>query len=400
MSFPFYIAKRYLVAKSSNNTINIISLIASLGIIVGTLALFIILSGFAGFRTFTDALLNSSDPDIRISATKGKSFLFTDSISSVFYHQTEIQAFSPIIEERVFLRYKEKEHIAYVKGVTNEYRHVISVDSIVNIGTWLETDYKNAAVIGSGITNKLSIGIFGNLEIVVPKPGKGIIVNPSAAINSVETQIIGEYGGMEDFANKYVFVDIELAKQLLDFTTNQITSIELRLKNNVEDHELFAKKLQQELGDSFQVETRLQFNSLTYKVLKTERLMSYFIFTLIVIIALFNVIGAIIMMIIDKKENLKTLSNLGLTVNQIKKIFIFQGFLLTLFGAITGLLIGTILVFLQKKFEFFMITQSIAYPVEFRFINLIIVAITIGVLGYIAAKIASGRISKEFLKLN
>jgi len=171
----------------------------------------------------------------------------------------------------------------------------------------------------------------------------------------------------------------------------------LRLKENV-DATGFATALQKELGAQFKVETKTQFNALTYKVLNTERLISYLIFTLIIIIALFNVIGAIIMMIIDKKQNLKTLFNLGVTIKEIKKIFVLQGFLLTLFGLTIGLVVGVTLVFLQKKFEFFMITQTIPYPVEFKFFNVVSVAVTIGVLGFIAAKIASSRISPNFIE--
>ena len=163
-------------------------------------------------------------------------------------------------------------------------------------------------------------------------------------------------------------------------------------------HLWFCYALQNELGDSYKVATKAQFNAITYKVLNTERLISYLIFTLIIIIALFNVIGAIIMMIIDKKQNLKTLFNLGVTIKEIKRIFVLQGFLLTLFGLFIGLSIGTILILLQKQFSFFMITQSIPYPVEFRFMNLLIVAITISILGFIASKIASSRISANFIE--
>lgn len=183
----------------------------------------------------------------------------------------------------------------------------------------------------------------------------------------------------------------------MNYKKNQITTIEIRLNKNV-NHDVFADNFQKLLGDEFKVETKSQFNALTYKVLNTERLISYLIFTLIVIIALFNVIGAIIMMIIDKKQNLKTLFNLGVTIKEIKRIFVLQGFLLTLFGLVIGLTIGSILIFLQKQFEFFMITQSIPYPVEFRFFNLFSVAVTISILGFVASKIASSRISANFIE--
>jgi len=152
------------------------------------------------------------------------------------------------------------------------------------------------------------------------------------------------------------------------------------------------------LGAGFKVQTKAQLNEVFYKVINTENVVSYLIFTLIIIIALFNVIGSIIMMIIDKKDNLKTLFSLGATVAEIKKIFVIQGFLLTLFGMTFGLILGVILVFLQKEFGLFMITESMAYPVEFQFSNLVVVIFTITFLGFIAAKIASSRITKEFIE--
>ena len=400
MNFPYYIAKRYVFAKSGNNTINIITIIASFGVIVGSLALFIILSGFSGFTTFTNDMLDYSDPDIKITASKGKSFVVSDSITSILSKNKDIKAFASVVEERAFLQYKQRDFIAYVKGVSDNYMSITRIDSTLNVGQWLDPKFINTAVIGFGISDKLSLSIynFGEpLQIKVPKAGKGLILSASSAFNSADVQISGVYTGLEDFANKYVFVNLELAQQLLKYSKNQVTAVEIKVQENI-DHQDFAEVLQKNLGNDFKVETKAQFNAITYKVLNTERLISYLIFTLIIIIALFNVIGAIIMMIIDKKQNLKTLFNLGVTIKEIKRIFVLQGFLLTLFGLLIGLTIGSILILLQKQFSFFMITQSIPYPVEFRFMNLLIVAITISILGFIASKIASSRISTNFIE--
>lgn len=400
MNFPFYIAKRYVFAKSGNNTINIITIIASFGVIVGSLALFIILSGFSGFKTFTNEMLNYSDPDIKITAAKGKTFLVTDSITKILKENTAIKAYATVVEERAFLQYRQRDQIAFVKGVSDNYLSIARIDSTLNVGQWLDPNYINTGVIGYGISSKLSVSIlnFGEpLKVRVPKPGKGLILSESAAFNSADIQISGVYSGLEEFANKYIFVNLELAQKLLNYKENQVTTVELRLQENV-NASAFSEALQKEIGDAFKVQTKIQFNALTYKVLNTERLISYLIFTLIIIIALFNVIGAIIMMIIDKKKNLKTLFNLGVTIKEIKRIFVLQGFLLTIFGLAIGLLIGYILIFLQKKFEFFMITQTIPYPVEFRLFNLLSVAVTISVLGLIASKIASSRISASFIE--
>ena len=398
MSFPLYIAKRYLFSKTSNNAINIITIIASFGVIIGSLALFIILSGFSGLRTFSYNLLDVSDPDIKITTSIGKSFLITEDLQQTLNANTSIIVISKVIEERVFLEYNEKTEIAFVKGVEENYTKISNIETSLNAGTWLHKDYSNTAVIGRGISNKLSLGISNYgvpLKIMIPKPGKGFI-NPRRPFYEIDTQIVGIYSGTEEFEGKFVYTSIEKARELLRFKENQVTAIELKLKNSQTSDEV-AFVLRNTLGSNFKVQTKEQLNEVFYKVINTENFVSYLIFTLIVIIALFNVIGAIIMMIIDKKANLKTLFNLGATIKEIKRIFIIQGFMLTFLGMCIGLLLGVALIFLQKKFEIFMIVPNLAYPVEFRITNLLIVFFTIIILGFIAAKIASSRISEEFI---
>lgn len=399
MNFSYYIAKRYLFTKTSNNAINIITIIASFGVIVSSLALFIILSGFSGLRTFSYSLLDVSDPDIKITSVKGKSFFIDDHLKNSIKNNTAIKASSKVIEERVFLEYNDKNEIAYIKGVDANFTKITGIDESVYIGDWLDTTYTNTAVIGRAIAIKLSLGIksYGEpLSVMVPKPGTGFI-NPNNAFYKTDVQILGLYTGTEDFESKFVFVTLAQAKDLLRFKENQITALELKLVD-AQNAETVAQNLQTQLGDTYKVQTKEQLNEVFYKVINTENFVSYLIFTLIIIIALFNVIGAIIMMIIDKKDNLKTLFSLGTTVKEIKRIFVYQGFLLTFFGMLVGLVLGVILVFLQDAFGLFMITESLAYPVEFQFYNLLIVIVTITILGYVAAKIASSRISKTFIE--
>jgi lipoprotein-releasing system permease protein len=399
LNFSLYIAKRYLFTKTGNNAINIITIIASFGVIVGSLALFIILSGFSGLRTFSYTLLDVSDPDIKITSVKGKSFLITDNIQQTLNNNKSIAISSKVIEERVFLEYNEKSEIAFIKGVEENYTKITQIDGTLSQGNWLDTTFVNTAVIGSSIAYKLSLGVrsFGEpLQIMVPKPGTGFI-NPNNAFYKIYVQVVGLYTGTEEFESKFIFVTLSQAKELLRFKDNQITAFELKLIT-AKNADIVAEELQEKLGNDFKVQTKEQLNEVFYKVINTENFVSYLIFTLIVIIALFNVIGAIIMMIIDKKDNLKTLFSLGASVKEIKKIFELQGFLLTFFGMLIGLSIGVILVFLQRQFALFMITENLAYPVEFRFLNLIIVFLTITVLGFIASKIASSRISKEFIE--
>ncbi|MDX1829508.1 MAG: FtsX-like permease family protein [Lutibacter sp.] len=400
MNFSLYIAKRYLFSKSSNNTINIITLIAGVGVIVGSLALFIVLSGFSGLRTFSVGFLNTSDPDIKITAKKGKSFILNDTIKSVLEQENGVLNYSKVIEERAFFEYNKKTHIAFIKGVDTNYTKVNSIDTTVYIGTWLDKNIPYGTVIGNGISNTLSVGVFDFIEpltIYVPKPGKGYITNPNNAFSRIDTQPIGIFALTDDVDKKFTFVWLTAAQQLLNYKENQISAIELKLDKN-SSLDKIQNSLITKLGNKFTIKNREQLNSVFYKMLNTENLTSYLIFTLILIIALFNVIGAVIMMILEKKDNLKTLYNLGANIKQIKKVFILQGFLLTFFGMLIGVSSGIILVLIQKKYHLFKITQHLAYPVELTFLNIVTVVITILVLGYIASIIASSRISKKLVE--
>jgi len=399
LNFPVYIAKRYLFTKTGNNAINIITIIASFGVIVGTLALFIILSGFSGLRTFSYSMLDVSDPDIKITSSKGKNFFYTNEVHQLLEGTPSVKVISRVIEERVFLSYNDKNEIAYIKGVENNYTSISKIDSVVSLGNWLDKELSNIAVVGNGISNKLSLGVlnFGTpLSIIVPKSGVGFI-NPQNAFYKMNFQIVGLYSGTEEFENKFVFISSDDARKLLKYDDYQFTGIEIKLKDSSRAS-VVSEKLQEQLGNTFKVQTKEQLNEVFYKVINTENFVSYLIFTLIVIIALFNVIGAIIMMIIDKKSNLKTVYSLGATVEDIKRIFVMQGFLLTFIGMLIGLSLGTILVYFQIYTGSFKITQNLAYPVEFKFHNLLTVVVTITVLGYLASKIASSRISKEFIE--
>ncbi len=399
MNFPFYIAKRYLFSKSSNNAINIITFIATLGVIVSSIALFIVLSVFSGLKNFSLSFIRTVDPDLKISSVEGKSFFYNDSIKKLLV-KDKIASYTKIVEERVFLNYNDKSHVASIKGVDTNYLYVNRLDTAVYFGNWLNYTAKHTVVVGSGIANALSIGAYDFLEslkIFVPKPGTGYITSPKTAFTQVNTQPIGVYRLTDDIDKKYVYANLTLAQELLNYKSNQVTAIEIKLKEktNVKD---LQSEIQNDLGNRFKVQTREQLNSVFYKMLNTENLVSYLVFTLILIIALFNVIGAIVMMIIDKRDNLKTLFHLGADIREIRKVFVLQGFLLTLFGLFIGLAIAIPFILLQKKYGFVMITQTLAYPVEFHWINVLLVIFTIVVLGFIAANIASGRISKKLVE--
>ena len=398
MNFPIYIAKRYLRSASKNNAINIINGIASLGIIVGAMALFVVLSVFSGLKDFSLSFSNDSDPDLKISATLGKSFYVSAKQNEKLLKINGIAASSKVLEDRVLFMFDGKEIVTYLKGIDASYGKVNDVKKTIFQGDWLEPN-TTQVVVGYGISQKLSLGLFEfnhPFEVFVPRPGKGAIENPEQAFNKTDVAPVGIYAISEDLDSKYVYVDLGLAQNLLEYKSNQISAIELKLKPN-SDEEIIKKELQTIFNNKVTVKNRAQLNDSLYKMLNTENIAVYLIFTLVIIIALFNLIGALIMMILDKKENLKTLFNLGAEVKSLRKIFLLQGTLLSIFGGIVGLLLGIIVVLLQQQFQFIMITPTLAYPVVFNIQNVLIVFATIVLLGFIASFIASSRVTKKLL---
>ncbi|MBT3587793.1 MAG: ABC transporter permease [Flavobacteriaceae bacterium] len=398
MNFPLYIAKRYLFSKSSKNAINIISKIAISAVIVGSLALFIVLSGFSGLRSYSLQFTTIFDSDLKVYPANGKTFAFSKSSENKLKNIKGIDAFSKIIEERVFLQYRGKNHIALIKGVDENFKNVIPIDSILFLNKWLTPD-KDEVVIGLGISQKLSMGVFdyGNLlEIYVPKPGTGQIINPIDAFTKRKVIASGMYSVNQDLDNKYVFSDIEFARSLLKLDTTKVSSLELKLVPNA-DSKNIRQQLKAVIPDEIIIKNRIQQNDGLYKMLNIENLFVYIFVSLIAAIAIFNIAGTIIMTILEKRGTIKTLSSLGLTIKEIRKIFFYKGVLMTLIGLLIGLFFGITAVFLQQKIGFIPITPSLPYPVRLKLINVIIVFVTILVLGAFASKIAATRVSEKLI---
>lgn len=398
MKFSLYIAKRYLVSKSSNNAINIITGIAAVGVVVGAMSLFIVLSGFAGLKDFSLQFTSVFDSDLKVSPETGKTFTLSPEQENQLHDLAEIESFSKIIEERVFLSFKGKNSIAYIKGVDENYQRVNHIDSTIIVGGWFESI--NNAVVGAQISRDLSLGIYDYsdlLEIYVPRPGVGQITDPSQAFNIERVLVSGVYHVNEELNAKYVFTPIQLARDLLSLDESDVSAIEVRLAPNVKEADAI-QKISEVLNQNLDFKNRIQQNDALYKMLNTENLAVYLIFTLVLIIALFNVIANIIMVILDKKHNLKTLLNLGATVSEIRRIFYLQGVLMTVIGGIIGIFLGVVIVLLQLQFNLVMITASLPYPVKIEFFNIALVFITIVLLGIIASKIAASRVSENLLQ--
>ncbi|MGO4820220.1 MULTISPECIES: ABC transporter permease [unclassified Flavobacterium] len=399
MNFPLYIAKRYILSNSKNNAINIINRIASMGIIVGAMALFVVLSVFSGLKVFSLSFTNDIDPDLKISSTLGKSFLISPEQEAKIKKIEGLASYSKIIEERVLFVFNDKQEVTYLKGVDSNFNKVNDIKKTLYNGQWLEPNTYQV-VVGYGIAQQFSMGLldFNNqLEVWVPKPGKGTIENAEQAFNKSEVYPIGIYAISEDLDSKYVFADIGLAQELLEYKTNQISGIEIKEKEGADENAIIAK-LNSIFKDKITIKNRAQLNESLYKMLNTENIAVYLIFTLVIVVALFNLIGALIMMILDKKGNLKTLFNLGTEIKDLRKIFLLQGTLLSVFGGLIGLTLGIVIVLLQQHFQLVMITPTLAYPVIFSIENVLIVMGTIVTLGFIASLIASSRVSKKLLE--
>ena len=400
MNFPLYIAKRYVRSKSTQNAVNIINFITFLVIVIGSAALFIVLSAFAGLKTFSLSFTESFDPQLKALPVAGKTFSLTPEQELKLQHIDGLAFYSKELEEKVSLEHRGKNHIAYIKGVDSNYTKVTGVDSTLFRGEWTINDVQ--VVSGLGIANILGITINqfrSPLQIYAFKPGKGSISQQSISslYNQLPMVIGGVYAVEADLDNKYVFADLRLTQALLEKDSLQISGINFKMDEGVEPNNVI-KEIKSILGPGVQLKNRQQLNSTLYKMLNTENVATYLIFTLVLIIALFNVVGAIIMMILDKQQNSKTLYSLGTTIKELRHIYFVQGILVTGFGGLIGVLIGVILIWSQLAFSWLMITPSLAYPVKFEVINIVIVLATIIVLGIIASKIASSRINKKLIE--
>jgi len=399
MNVSLYIAKRYLRSKSSNNAINIISKIAVLGIVLGAASLFIVLSGFAGLKDFTLDFSTIVDPDLKAETKIGKSFFITEENLNKLNHLDGIAVFAKVIEERVIVASNDKNYLATIKGVDENFKNVVEIDSVISQGGWLDQK-TNQIVVGWGISNNLSFGVLDYakpINLYVPKPGKGQITSIKNAFNTVNAVSVGVFDINENLNNTYVFTSIQLAQNLLNYKPNQVSSIEFKLKNGADELKV-KENIQAILGDEVVVKNRAQLNDALYKMLNSENLLVYLLLTLVSGLLIFNVIGSIIMMILEKKQSLKTLFNLGFTVKKIRRIFFIHGSVMTIVGSVMGLLIALLIVVIQKIFGLVPITPSLAYPMSILLENFIIVFFTITILGIIASKVASNRVTKKLIQ--
>ncbi len=366
-------------------------------LILGGASLMIVLAGFSGLRTFSMSFSNFFDPDLKVLPIAGKTFTISSKEEESLVQSGIIAHYSKILEDRVFLNSQGKNYIAYIKGVDENYPKVNAVDSILVLSPndWLlDDDY---VVVGNTIAETLNLGLFTSttpLQIIVPKAGKGSITSSNTPYRE-ETVLLSDYYQVtEDLDSKYVFTTLNLSQRLLGLTKNEISAIEIKLNKDISP-EKGKKILNNILGKNFVIKNRMELNEDLYKMFQTENLATYLIFTLVLIVALFNLVGAIIMMILDKNKNLYTLFALGMSEREIRSIFLLQGTIVSFLGAIFGVALGLGIAWLQKVYPMLYINPNaivpIAYPIEIHLSEVILVFFTILVLGFIASFIGASK---------
>ncbi len=404
MNFPFFIARRYLFAKKSQNTINLISAITVFGVAVGTMALIVVLSVFNGFDALVHSLFNSFNSDLKIVIHEGKRF--PNDLASIqdLKKMPGVLYLTEVVEENALLKYGKKQYIATIKGVSKDYVKMSGIDTMIIDGKFTLRQGKNEyAVVGQGIAMKLSIGLnFVNPIIVyVPKRTGKVSLNPETAFNRRYIFPSGIFAIQQDFDTRYMIVPIDFARKLLDYT-NEVSSLELDI-DPAFDMDDIQKKVKAILGEDFEVKNRFEQEELLYKIMKTEKWAIFFILTFILIVASFNVIGSLTMLIIEKKKDISVLRSMGTEMQQIRKIFLYEGWLISLTGAIIGLMLGILITWIQQRFGIIRLQGSGSfvidtYPVKIVPGDFLLVLFTVIGIGYVAAWYPVRYISRKFLK--
>lgn len=403
MNLPFYIAGRYLKSKKSHNAINIISGISVIGVAIGTMALIIVLSVFNGFDTLVKSLLSSFDPDLKIEIAEGKSFTPSDSVLQVMNNMDGVAAVSGVLEENALLRYDERQYIATIKGVDDQYKAVTGVDTMMREGSFeLWKDNRPMAVVGEGISYFLGIGLnfVTPINIYVIKRTGGITVNPQQAVQRKYIFPSGIFSIEQETNTKYMFVPIAFARELMGYT-GQVTALEVKLAPGARTAPV-QEDIETLMGGDYTVKNRYQQNELFYRIMRSEKWAIFFILTFILIIASFNIIGSLTMLILDKKEDINILRSLGAWDKLIRKIFLVEGWLISFTGAFFGLILGSLIALAQQKFEIIKLKGSgsfviDAYPVVFRWTDMLMVLAAVLIIGGVTAWLPARFISKKYL---
>ncbi len=403
--FTLFIANRYLFSKKSHNAINIISIISAIGVCVGTMALIVVLSVFNGFEHLAGSLLNSFDSDLKIMAVKGKTFDASKAVFNEIRKMPELHYYSEIIEENALLKYNDKQCIATIKGTDQQFINNSGIDTMLTEGdAILVKDSIPYAIVGQGIANNLGVNtndFFSPLMVYIPKRGITLnTVNMDDAFRFKSLSPSSVFAIQQDFDAKYVLVPLSFVRDLLNYTT-QASSIEIGLNNSV-NGEQTKEQIANLLGSDFKIQNRYEQHETIYKIMRTEKWAVFFILAFILVIATFNVIGSLTMLIIEKQKDISILRSMGANRSSIRKLFLTEGLLISFIGAVIGLLLGYLICYLQDKFGIIKLQGSGSfvvdyYPIKLKLIDFINVIFAVTIVGFLSSWYSVTKlIKKEF----
>jgi lipoprotein-releasing system permease protein len=392
VSLPFTIAKRYFFSRQRGggfSLITVISGISLLGYVVGAAALIIVLSVFNGFEQLFSSLYTNFDSDLRITSTSGKIINPKQINWAKFELIDGIETYSMVVEENVLLRYNNQQSIATLKGVDRKYVDVTNFDSML-VGGYVDVRHDSIyAIAGQGIAYRLSIDpndLFKALAIYVPKRDVQTIINPDDAFNKALVIPSGVFAVQEEVDNKYVICPLEFAQGLLG-RDDAFTAIEIKVSSGFSSDDI-KESLQRILGDDFTIKNRFEQHDAFFKVMRSEKAISYIILLFILLIAASNTISSLYILVMEKKRDLQIMKSMGLTENQAANIFKLEGLIIACVGGIVGILLGLLLCHLQDQYGFLALQASSdvmfsSYPVHVIWSDVALVFATVLVLGYI-----------------
>jgi lipoprotein-releasing system permease protein len=403
LNLPLFIAKRYLFSKKKQNIINLISAISVAGLIVGTMALVIVLSVFNGFNSLIETFFSNFDPDIKIVSREGKMFTPSEHPFDKIKNHPDVFHYAEVIEEIALLKYKSQQYAAVVKGVPENYARYTNIDTLIVDGEFLLKDQGiNYAIVGQGVAYKLGVGLtfVDPIRLFVPKKGNQPSINLSRSINYDYIHPSGVFSVLEEIDSKYIIVPYQFAAELFE-SKNQASAIEIGVNPEVNNKKL-QKEIQAILGKSFHVKNKYQQHDLIYKTMESEKWAAYLILVFILFVASFNMLGSLSMLIIDKKDDLFILRSMGANSKLIRRIFLFEGWLISFFGAITGSLLGVLICWTQINFELIHLPGAgsfviSAYPVQIIFSDILLILGIVFFIGFFASWYPVRFISNRYL---
>lgn len=376
-----------------------------LGVFVGSAALIIILSVFNGFEGLVLSMYNNNTPDLKIEPAKGKTFDPHDPVLGILKNNKNIAFYSEILQEKALLRYDKLQFIGKIKGVSENFAKNNQLDSSLIQGEFiLSDDFANYAVVGSTVELTLGINIYDlSRQLVIYSPNKNVqnSIIPADEFISETLQPVGIFQAQQE-ENDMVIIPLEVARKLLGEEKN-VSSIEIFVKNK--DHlTSFIKEIRKQIGDNFTVKDKIQQNPLLYKILNSEKWAVYLILTFVLIIAIFNIIGSLTMLVIDKRKDIAVLNSLGAPKEMVSKIFLYEGLMIAMIGCVLGLFVGFAFCYLQMQYGFISMGQANllvdAYPVSIKFTDFLLVFATVFVISFVASFISSRLSIKRFENLS